>query len=611
MTGPQQLLVALAAVLVLGIGSQWLAWRFRIPSIVLLLVVGFLAGPGLGLIDPDALFGPLLLPFTSLAVALILFEGGLSLRFSELRGAGGSLWALVTVGAAVTWGLTSVAAYWLLPLEPAPALLLGAILVVTGPTVVLPLLRQIRPIGRVGAVAKWEGIVIDPVGAVLAVLVFEASTAVHGTGLGEAAREAALGLVQTLVLGAALGGIGAIASVQVLRRFWIPDFLQSPVLLMGVLAAFTVSNLVRDESGLLTVTLMGVALANQRSVSVKHIVEFKENLRVLLISTLFILLAARVEARDFGLLGWRGPILVAVLVLVIRPLAVYVSTLFSGLAWKERAFLAWLAPRGIVAAAVSAVFALRLGARGEILVPATFMVIIGTVTLYGLTAGPLARRLGLSNEDPQGIVFASAHPGARAMAHAVKAAGFPVLLVDNNPHNLRHARMEGLPTLFASVLSEQALDGLEQGGLGRLLAMTPNDEVNALAAVHFREVFGRAEIYQLPPQKETGPRRETAPTHLRGRYLFAPQATYGQLDERFAQGAIVKSTRLSREFDYQAFRERHGEAALPLFVVSEAGSLLVCTADRPPAPRPGQTVIALVEAPADRARRGSDAPQPS
>jgi NhaP-type Na+/H+ or K+/H+ antiporter len=473
MTHEERLLVELAGVLVLGIGAQWLAWRLRLPSILLLLAFGFLVGPATGLLDPDALFRELLFPVVSISVGLILFEGGLSLRLADLREIGRPLWSLITIGALITWVLASWAGHAILRLDAGPALLLGAILVVTGPTVVGPLLRHVRPSGRVAAVAHWEGIVIDPVGAVLAILVYEALAVAPATGMFAAARAVLPQLGLTLVVGLAIGGAFALAALELLRRFWVPDFLQNPLLLMLVVGAFAASNLAQPESGLLTVTLMGVVLANQSSVPVKHIIEFKENLRVLLIAALFILLAARVAPSDFTALGWRGPLFVAFLVLVVRPLSVFAATLGTSLQPKERVFLAWLAPRGIVAASVASVFALRMGETGAGLVPATFLVIVGTVAVYGLTAAPLARRLGLSNPNPQGILFASAHAGARAIAKAVRAAGFPVLLVDNNRGNATAARLEGLPSAFTSILSEDALDGAPQSGLGRLLALTP------------------------------------------------------------------------------------------------------------------------------------------
>jgi NhaP-type Na+/H+ or K+/H+ antiporter len=590
-----QILVGLAAIAVLGVGAQWLAWRLRLPSILLLLGVGFVAGPVTGFLDPDALFGELLFPLVSLSVGLILFEGGLSLRARDLRAMGASVWSLVTIGAAITWALATWAAHHMLGMEPGTALLLGAILVVTGPTVVGPLLRHVRPVGTVARVALWEGIVIDPIGAALAVLVYEALPSFSTTGFDEAAKVMGLHMLYTIGVGALVGGVAALVTVVILRRFWVPDFLQSPVLLMLVAGAFTASNLLQEESGLFTVTLMGVFLANQRLVPVKHIVEFKENLRVLLIASLFILLAARVSLGDFRALGWQGPAFVVFLIVIVRPVAVLVSTIGSTLSRNERVFLAWLAPRGIVAASVASVFALRMGEAGQGLVPATFLVIVGTVMVYGLTAAPLARRLGLSNPNPQGVVFASAHPGARAIAAGVRAAGFPVLMIDNNRGNINAARMEDLPTAYASILSEQALDAAEEGGLGRLLALTADDDVNVLATLHFRELFGRAEVYQLPPHEDENPRVAGAPPHLRGRNLFARGATYDALDHRFGEGQVVKATKLSPEFDYKAFRARYGENALVLFIVTESGSLQVCTAEKTPAPKPGQTLICLVD----------------
>lgn len=595
MSHEEQVLVGLAGIAVLGVGAQWLAWRLRVPSILLLLAVGFVAGPVTGFLDPDALFGEILFPLVSLSVGLILFEGGLSLRARDLRAMGGSVWSLVTIGALVTWAMATWAAQVLLGFDPGPALLLGAIVVVTGPTVVGPLLRHVRPVGTVARVAHWEGIVIDPIGATLAVLVYEAQAAASQAGFDETARAMGLEMLYTVLVGTTLGGLGALVTVVILRRFWVPDFLQSPVLLMLVTAAFTASNLLKHESGLFTVTVMGVFLANQHWVPVRHIIEFKENLRVLLIASLFILLAARVSPDDIRALGWAGPAFVIFLILIVRPAAVWVSLVGSSLSRSEKIFLAWLAPRGIVAASVASVFALRLGQSGEGLVPATFMVIVGTVTVYGLTAAPLARRLGLSNPNPQGVVFASAHPGARAIARAVKAAGFPVLLIDNNRANINQANMEDLPTAYTSILSEHALDAAEEGGLGRLLAMTADDDVNVLATLHFRELFGRAEVYQIAPHGADNPRVAGAPHHMRGRNLFAPDVTYDALDARFAEGQVVKATKLSQEFDYKAFRERYGEDALPLFVITDSGKLSVCTAEKKVAAKAGQTLISLVD----------------
>jgi NhaP-type Na+/H+ or K+/H+ antiporter len=596
-------LVELSAVLVLGIGAQWLAWRLHLPSILLLLLAGLLAGPVFGFLDPDRMLGDLLFPTVSVAVGLILFEGGLDLRLRELRSIGTVVVRLITLGALVTWALSAAAGAALLGLSLPLALLLGAVLTVTGPTVVLPLLRFVRPRGQVANVLKWEGIVIDPVGATLAVLVFEAILSGHfATAAGGA--HALRGALVTLVAGAGLGAAGALLLLVLMGRHAIPDYLQETVTLMLVVAVFTGANLIQDEAGLLATTVMGVVLANQRKVTIHHILRFKENLGVLMLSAIFVLLAARIEREQLAMLGWEAVVFVLVLVVVVRPAAVFVSTVGKQFSWKEKLFLADMAPRGIVAAAVTSVFAYRLREAGvegaEILIPVVFLVIVATAALYGLSSLPLARFLGLSQRDPQGVLLVGAHRWARDLARELKEAGFAVRLVDTNWQNIRAARMEGLPVWHGSILSHSALDDIDTTGLGRLLALTPNDEANSLSNLNFAEIFGRDNVYQLPPARlerdeENG--EDFSPGHLRGRFLFAKRANFTALTRRFAEGGQIKRTSITEEFDREAFERLYGEEALPLFVVDPEGRLRVVTAGDRPVVRPGSTLVALVEEP--------------
>jgi len=590
-------LVGLATVFVLGIGAQWLAWRLGLPSILLLLVFGFIAGPIAGILEPDALLGDLLFSTVSLSVALILFEGGLSLRIEELRDAGQALGRMLTVGAAITWLLASGGAHVVLGFPLASAFLLGAILVVTGPTVIGPLLREIRPSGMVGPLLKWEGIVVDPIGATLAVLVFGVTVGEPTSSFGAASLHAAHELLRTVLVGGAVGAAAAFPLVWLLHRYAIPDHLQNPVALMLVVAAFATANSLQAESGLLAVTLMGVLIANQTVAVVKHIIEFKENLRVVLIASLFMLLAARLQLEQVGTLGWRSAVFVAWLMLVVRPVSVWLATIGCGLTWQERTFLSWFAPRGIVAAAVSSIFALRLGAAGEPLVQETFFVIVATVAVYGLTAGPLARWLGLAVRDPQGVLIVGGHPAALAIAAALQAASVPVLLVDSSRLNVQTARMAGVPSHHVSILSEHVMDELELGGIGRLLALTSNDEVNSLAALHFSDIFGRAEVYRLTPKGEQSSRTKMASHLLRGRLLFAQPTTFEDLHGRFAAGALLKRTTLSEAFTLESFYAQHGHDALMLFVIGAGERLTVCVADETPAPKAGESIISLVAGP--------------
>lgn len=589
----ERLLAVLAGVFVLGIAIQWIAWRIKLPAILLLLAGGFVAGPVTHWIDPQELFGDLLLPVVSLSVGLILFEGGLNLRLRELKETWRSLVGLLTVGVVVTWVGATLAGWWVLGLPKSVALILGAVLTVTGPTVIGPLLREIRPSGRVGAVAKWEGIVIDPVGATLAVLVFEAINAIRRAEFGSATVNAAIGLASTTLVGLAVGLVAVGLLVLALKRFWIPDYLLNPVTLMFVVAAFAVANGLHHEAGLLAVTVMGVALANQKQVPVQRIVEFKESLTVMLISMLFVLLTARISLESLTSVGWRGVAFVMSLILVVRPLSVWLATIGSGLSATERCFLSWFAPRGIVAAAVSSVFALRLGESGAVLAPATFVVIFVTVAVYGLTAGPLARRLGLAIADAQGILIAGANPIARAIAAALTKEGFTVALVDTQFSQVRKARDAGLMAYYANVMSGHVLDVVDFSGIGRFAAITSNEEVNALSASRFREMFGRANVFRLPNTEARHASHEAESHHqFSGRILFSPKLTYDEFDRALADGASIKVTRLTDKFSFADFQSQYGERASPLFSI-DGKRLTIISPDTKLTPKSGQSLVSL------------------
>jgi NhaP-type Na+/H+ or K+/H+ antiporter len=492
-----QVLTVLAGILALGIGAQWIAWRIGAPAILLLLGAGFFAGPLTGFVRPDEQFGRLLLPVVSLSVGLILFEGGLSLEFRELREAGRSIVGLLSIGAITTWLLTWAAARWLLGIPAPAALLLGAILIVTGPTVIGPLLRDIRPIGRVRSIARWEGIVIDPIGACLAALVFQAIESGVATGYRHAFLSIVTGLGMTVALGVAVGIVGALLLTFVLHRFWLADHLRNPVSLMLALSTFTVAEVAHAQAGLVAATIMGIAMANQRRVDIRHIVEFKESLSVLLISCLFIVLAARVPPRALTALGWHRAAFVACLVLAVRPLSVWLATIGSGLNWREKLFLSWFAPRGIVAASVASVFSIQMGPTGETIASATLLVVFTTVAIYGLTAGTVARRLRLAVPQREGVLIAGANPLARAIATALRGAGFDTILVDSRYAGIRHAHAAGLTAVYGDVLSDRTLDRIDTSALGRFLALTSNDDVNTLASTILGDVFGREHVYQL------------------------------------------------------------------------------------------------------------------
>jgi len=601
----ESILIGITSVIFFGVGAQWLGWKLKLPAILLLLLSGLLAGPILGLVKPDELMGDLLTPFINVSVAIILFEGGLSLRFSELKNVGGAIGNLVSIGALLTWILTSVAGYFLFGFGWELAILLGAILIVTGPTVIVPLLRQVRPSGQVGSILKWEGIVIDPIGAMIAVLVFEVILA---SGFSEATSLAFMSIFKTILFGSVLGFAGAGILYLLLKKHLLPDFLQSPVSLMMVVLVFTISDIFQHESGLWATTLMGIILANQTAAKIHHIVEFKENIRLLLLSALFILLAARIELSSLlGNLNLNMLAFLAILIFVIRPAAVYLSTLFSPLSWNEKLFLCWMAPRGVVAASISSIFAIYLMQNGfseaNQLISIVFITIISTVAIYGLTAPWVARKLGVAKPVPRGFLVIGAHDWSIKLATEIKKHGGKILIADSNWQNISNAKSHDLETYYGNVLSEFALDHLNLDGIGKLISITPNDEVNALTAIRFSELFGRSRVYQLSPSVKKKSDDSEDGIIQTGRILFQKDATFEYLTNLYEDGKIIKSTQLTETFTFQNFKETHGDEAIPLFLVLNDNSIEPFTTDNPPVPQPGNILISLTKPDADTQRK--------
>lgn len=589
-----ELMAGVTLLLFLGVLAQWLAWRLQLPSIMLLLVFGLVAGPVTGLMDPDALFGDMLPVFVSLGVAVILFEGGINLRLEELKYTGDVVRNLITVGVLVTWVCGSFLAFLFLDLPLMLSVLLGAIIVVSGPTVIGPLLRHVRLPHNTDATLEWESILIDPIGALLAVLVFDVIVTTASPAAGTTIF--LLGMIRMITAGAVLGLAGAYFLIRMIRRFWIPDFLQNPFSLALVITVFTLSNFIAEESGLLAVTVMGIVLGNQKSVALRDIIEFKEDLRVLIISLLFIILTARLRISDLTVIDPGAVIFIVLLIVLVRPAAVMLSAMGSRLHIREKLFMAFMAPRGIVAAAVSSIFALRLSQSGypmaDQLVPLTFFVIIVTVFFYSALASPLARILKIAEPRPSGFLIVGAHLLARKIGIALHDAGCRILLVDSQRANIKAARMAGLPCRYTNVFT----DNIRLCGIGRLLALSPNDELNALAVLHYRKIFDHMEVFQLPPDVEQVHAEEVLPGHLRGRYLFDKRASFSYLYGRMLGNGIVKTVKLTQNFKYEDFSRYYDNTDIPLFVIDSNGLATPVTLDTSVSLSAGHTLIALVAA---------------
>ena len=566
------------------------------PAILFLLLSGIMAGPILGLLNPDQLLGDLLSPFVSLSVAVILFEGSLTLKYKEILGKQRVVRNMVTIGLLITWLITAVVTHYALALSWQISFMFGAVSAVTGPTVIVPMLRTVKPTAAISNILRWEGIVVDPIGASLAVLIYD--FIVSGGGTSQAIGHILLSLCQLIGIGIVIGSAGGYLFGLLLRNHLIPKFLHSITSLALVFITFTVSYMLHTGSGLLTVTVMGVLLANMRDVDVDEILNFKESLSIVLISLLFILLAARIDLTAFINLGWKALFIILAIQFLARPLNVMVSALGSELSMPERHLLAWIAPRGIVAAAVSALFAIRLEDAGytdaHLLVPLTFLVIICTVLLQSVTARPIACWLGVAEQDSKGVLIISANPVARAVAKSLVDQGFRVLLADSSWANITAAKTAGLDTYYGNPISEYANRHLDLVGIGRMLALSAHENINASSLMHYRLELGPNSIFSIQSKAESNSTdTPTAATILRGKTLFGQDITYDKLANMISQGAEIRTTLLTDTFSYQDFIKTHQGNAILLFAMDGKKQLHIVVEEWPLVPQLGWLLIYL------------------
>ena len=511
-------MLELAGIIILGICAQWLAWRFKLPAILPLILVGLLVGPiatlftedGSKLIEPvwngkNGLFpGDGLYYFVSLAISIILFEGGLTLKRSEIANVGPVITKLITVGTLVTFIVAGIAAHFVFDLTWQISFLFSALIIVTGPTVITPILRNIPLKKDISAVLKWEGILIDPIGALVAVLVFEFISVGEGQAY---TKTAMIEFGKILLFGSTFGFTFAHALAFAIKKNFIPHYLLNVVSLSVVLLVFVESDIFAHESGLLAVVVMGMVMGNLNLPNIKELLYFKESLSVLLISILFILLAANINISDLELIyNWNTAILFAVIVFVVRPLGVFLSTRGSKLKLNEKMFIGWVGPRGIVAAGIASLFGSKLIAKGEpgaeYITPLVFMIVLGTVLLNATTARLFAKTVGVFLKHSEGILIVGASKASRLIGNYLKSNNRHVVLIDNNPANIEHAKKLGLEAMTANIYSDTLTDNIELNDVGYLLAMTGNAEINAYAIKNLGEEFGENGAFRLVSSDE-------------------------------------------------------------------------------------------------------------
>lgn len=553
---------AIALVGVLGVGAQWLAFRLQLPAIVLMLVAGLIVGPGLSLFDPARDIGVLTGPLVSLAVAIILFEGGLSLNLHKLRDAAVGVKRLVVIGAPVGWLASALALHYAAGLSWETSAVFGGIMIVTGPTVIAPLLRQARLARRPAALLQWEAIVNDPIGALAAVLAFEVvvvvrSAADDGPG---AALHMVVGILVAVILGYAGGRLIAVA----FRRSAVPEYMKVPVLFVAVLAVFALADRLLHESGLLAVTVMGLVIANADLPSYHELRRFKEQATVLLVSGVFILLAAGLDVATVMTLDWHAVLFVLAVVFIARPVTVLLALAFSPVPWRERILVALTGPRGVVLVAVAGLFGERLigigVADGAQIGALAFVLVAVTVVLNGFGLKPLARALGLVAAETPGVLLVGGSRFATGFAQAFIKAEVPVLVTDTNIGRLRRPRREGIPVFYGDILSEAAEQSVELMGYGTILAATDNDAYNTLVATDLAPEFGRDNVFQLTRTKSENP-RHALPAGL-GARTFAGGLSYETLDQLLIDGYSFRLTRITEEYGFEDWRAKRPNAVL-------------------------------------------------
>jgi len=586
------IVASIVALVGLGLAAQWAAWRFRMPAIVLLAAVGLLVGPGLDLIEPSRDFGVYFRPIVSLCVAIILFEGGLSLQLSELKLAAIGVRRLVYAGVPLAWTFNSLCAHFIGGFDWPVSLVFGAIMVVTGPTVIMPMLRHAALNRRTASYLKWEGIVNDPIGALLAVLVFQFFIFRQaGSGVAEVAAGLGLAIAASIVL----GGLGGWAIARAIRAGMVPEYLKSPILLSIVLIVYALSNMVQHEAGLLTVTVMGIVVGNMNLPGISDLKRFKEYITIMLVSVVFVALTADLEVGSLAGIGWRGILLIASLLLLARPLAIMLATIGAGMELRERVLLSWIAPRGIVAAATAGVMGPALvdaGYQANALLPLVFAMIFATVFFHGLSLNWLSNKLGLASKQRDGILIVGASPWTVELARTLHEMKLNVLLADSSWHNLRPARLAGVPVFYGEILSEFAEESVELAHVRAVLAATSNDAYNALVCTALAPEIGRQQVLQIAlgtADPEDDPKALARPR--RGGIAFDGDAYFELLWRNLVKGWKFSRTRLTDEYGYDDFRAEQPDDGLPIMLIRDTRDMRFVAADEELNPEPGTTIV--------------------
>lgn len=560
------ILIQISWIAFFSILAQWLGWRLKTPAIVFLLVGGFLAGPVFKVVQPEILLGDLLNPFISLAVGIILFEGALNLNFKKIKEAKQAIRQTIIVGGPLAWLLTTLAAHYVGGLSLPVALTFGALLIVTGPTVIMPLLKNSHLKERPASILKWEGIINDPIGAVLAILCYEYFRLASTTNF--EITEFVSGTILGIIIISVFGILIAYAISKLFNHDVIPEYLKPAFLLSSVLIYFVICNTIEHDFGLIGVTILGVAMANMGISAIDELKKFKETISIMLVSGVFIILTAKIDPAILFAIDWRGFAFIALLLLVIRPLTMMASSIGTKMSLQEIFLTGWIAPRGIVCAAVAGVlgpYLVSIGYQdGEQILALAFAIVLFTVFAHGLTAKPLAEKLGLAYAGKDSLIIIGASEWSVQLAKTLKSRNIDVMIADKNWHALREARLSNIPVYYGEMLSDETEYHIELARYNVILAVTNNPEYNALICNTFIHEFGRDKVYQfLPHEEDEHERRQIAHT-IRGRTFGLAEMDFWDIASEYMQGWRFRISRLGQDENYQQILKRYEEGELKI-----------------------------------------------
>ncbi|HLR75415.1 MAG TPA: sodium:proton antiporter [Virgibacillus sp.] len=580
----------------LGIGSQWVAWRYRMPAIVIMSITGLIVGPFFGIINPEEEFGDLYDPIISVAVAIILFEGSLSLRFKELSGVGRPIFRISTIGAFIAWILGSLTAHYMAGLSWAVAFVIGGLFIVTGPTVIMPLLRQSKLKPRPAKILKWEGIVVDPIGVLLAVFAFEIITYLTAS---DPDGTALILFFVIAIFAAILGWASGRFIGWMFEAGHIPEFLKSPAVFVIVIFTFTIADEITHGTGLLAVTAMGITLANMGISSVADMRHFKENISIILISAIFIMLTASLKTET--LLHIFNPHIIGYVLLMmfaVRPLSIFLSTIGTGLSLGEKTLIGWIAPRGIVALTVSGYFASILKDAGyqdaDILTSLTFALVFSTVVAHGFSIEHLAKKLNLSMEGRPGTLIVGSNEFTVQLAKSLKKAKAPVMIVDSSWDKLRHARNEGVRFYHGDMLSEQTEYNLDTIPYDYLITATDYYSYNSLVCTTFMPEYGRTNVFKVSPHDyEYNGNMHDVVDQVGGRILFKEGITLEVLSQKVRAGYIFRQTVITQQYSYKQYVEEKDPSTVFLYLIKPSGLIKFYSEQMRTVPGPGDTIVSL------------------